>query len=111
MFLLYLDWCKAEEKEEEKYIGKLKYNITRASSSPVSEQCPNNKYQRIYRYCLENFPNKSEWSKVTSEKCRHKVETTSKLKTFNQVQKLPPKVLCNKRCFKKLLEIHRKTPV
>ena len=62
--------------------------MTRASSSPISKQCPNSKHQNVYRYCFENFPNKSEWSKVDFTQCRLNLETAVKLKTLNQVSKI-----------------------
>ena len=75
----------AEIIEEEQFKAKLKYDITRASSSPVSKQCPYNKHQRVYRYCLDNFPNISEWGKVNFTQCKNKLGATTKLKILNGV--------------------------
>lgn len=62
---------------------ELKYGVTRTSSYPVSKQCPYNKEQRIYRYCLDNFPSKSKWTKTDLTQCQPRANT--KLKVLNAV--------------------------
>ena len=65
--------------------GTIKYTATLGSPKPVIKQCPYDKDQRLYRYCLDHFPNKSEWSKVNFTQCRSKTEKIDELQFLNQV--------------------------
>ena len=75
----------AENVEVDDLNRTLKYTATLGSSIPVIKQCPNDKDQRLYRYCLDHFPNKSEWSKVNFTQCRSKTEMIDNLTSLSQV--------------------------
>ena len=45
-----------ESVVEENVKGILKYDITHASSLPVTKQCPNNGFQTVDRFCRKNAP-------------------------------------------------------
>ena len=75
----------AEDVEVDDLKGILKYTATLGSSIPVIKQCPYDRDQRIYRYCLDHFPNKSEWSKVNFKQCRSKTEMIDNLPSLSQV--------------------------
>lgn len=85
VFILWIiiDCCAEESVGEENVKGILKYDITHASSLPVTKQCPNNEFQRVDRFCLKNSPYKAEWNEVDFSLCISK--TTKKLLSLNQV--------------------------
>ena len=61
------------------------YDITHASSLPVTKQCPFNESQTVDRFCRKNFTYRAEWSEVDFSPCSPKTETTKKLLSLNQV--------------------------
>ena len=72
-----------ESVGEENVKGILKYDITHASSLPVTKQCPNNGFQTVDRFCRKNSPYKADWNEVDFSFCISK--TTKKLLSLNQV--------------------------
>ena len=61
------------------------YDITHASSLPVTKQCPFNESQTVDRFCRKNFTYRAEWSEVDFSLCSPKTETTKRLLSLNQV--------------------------
>ena len=74
-----------ESVGEENFKGILKYQITRASSLPVTKRCPYNESQTVDRFCRKNSSYKSRWTKVDFSFCSPKTETTKNLLSLNQV--------------------------
>ena len=85
IFCITTDCCVKETVGEENFKGILKYEITYASSIPVTKQCPFNESQTVDRFCRKNFPYKAEWTEVDFSLCSPKTETTKKLLSLNQV--------------------------
>ena len=77
-----------ESVGEENFKGILKYDITHASSLPVTKQCPYNESQTVDRFCRKSFPYKAEWTEVDFSLCSPKTETTKKLLSLNQVSEI-----------------------
>ena len=90
VFILWIiiDCCVEESVSEENFKGVLKYDITHASSLPVTKQCPYNESQTVDRFCRKNFPYKAEWTEVDFSLCSPKTETTKKLLSLNQVSEI-----------------------
>ena len=75
----------AEDIEVDDLKGTLKYAATLGSPKPVIKPYPHDKDQRLYRYCLDHFPNKSKWSRVNFTQCKPKTEIIYNLPLLSQV--------------------------
>ena len=74
-----------ESVGEEKFKGVLKYDITLVTILAITKNCPYNKSQTVFRYCLINYRYEAEWTEVDFSLCSPKTVTTKMLLSLNQV--------------------------